>query len=78
MLRAFYDALLRGYRSRRARMKSTVANKTGRFTPSLEPLTPRVVPAVIALFSSSSGVLSVFGDNLDNSIEVSRNAAGII
>ena len=31
-----------------------------------------------ASFSASSGVLTVFGDNLDNNIEISRNAAGVI
>lgn len=35
--------------------------------------------AVIAVFATSSGgVLSVFGDNLDNTIVVSRNAAGVL
>ena len=34
--------------------------------------------AVTAQFSASSGVLSVFGDNLDNNIQISRNAAGVI
>ena len=34
--------------------------------------------AVTAQFTASSGVLSVFGDNLDNNIQISRNAAGEI
>ena len=34
--------------------------------------------AVTASFTASSGVLSVFGDNLDNNIQISRNAAGVI
>ena len=34
--------------------------------------------AVTAQFSPSSGVLTVFGDNLNNNIEISRNAAGVI
>ena len=34
--------------------------------------------AVTATFSASNGVLSVFGDNLDNNIQISRNAAGVI
>jgi len=34
--------------------------------------------AVTAVFSAPSGVLSVFGDSADNTIEVSRNAAGNI
>ena len=32
--------------------------------------------AVTATFTASNGVLSVFGDNLDNNIQISRNAAG--
>ena len=34
--------------------------------------------AIKASFSPSSGLLSVFGDNLDNTILVSRDAAGSI
>jgi hypothetical protein len=34
--------------------------------------------AVTANFSASTGVLSVFGDNLGNAVTISRNAAGII
>jgi Ca2+-binding RTX toxin-like protein len=41
---------------------------------SVESLSPRITPAVNAFFSS--GILSVTGDNLGNTIEVSRNAAG--
>ena len=36
------------------------------------------MPAVTATFSAGAGTLSVFGDNLDNNITVSRNAAGHI
>ena len=32
--------------------------------------------AVTAFFSAAAGTLSVFGDNLDNNITISRNAAG--
>jgi Ca2+-binding RTX toxin-like protein len=47
-----------------------------RATPigGLERLEVRTVPAVVATFSA--GVLSVVGDALDNTIMVSRNAAG--
>lgn len=38
----------------------------------------REVPAVTATFSAAAGTLSVFGDNLDNTITVSRNAAGTL
>jgi Ca2+-binding RTX toxin-like protein len=42
----------------------------------LESLEDRAVPAVTATFSA--GTLSVIGDNLDNNITISRNAAGTI
>ncbi len=44
----------------------------------LDRLERRDVPAVLAVFSPGSGQLVVFGDNLSNTIEVSRNAAGMI
>src|SRR5262245_21027933 len=49
-----------------------------RFVPGLESLESRLAPAVAAFFSPGSGVLSVFGDELDNTITVSRNAAGFL
>lgn len=48
------------------------------FQPAFEALDARLVPAIVASFSAQSGVLSVFGDNLGNTIEISRNAAGSI
>jgi Ca2+-binding RTX toxin-like protein len=42
----------------------------------LEPLSQRITPAVTASFAS--GILKVTGDNLDNTITVSRNAAGAV
>src|SRR5687767_10715058 len=42
----------------------------------IESLEGRTYFAVTASFSPSTGVLSVFGDSLDNTIVVSRNAAG--
>ncbi len=44
----------------------------------LEVLAERIAPAVTASFLPSAGVLSVFGDSLNNTITVSRNAAGTI
>jgi Ca2+-binding RTX toxin-like protein len=44
----------------------------------LELLDRRVLPAVTATFSAAQGVLSVTGDANDNTIAVSRNAAGSI
>jgi hypothetical protein len=45
---------------------------------TFEPLGLRITPAVNAFFSASSGVLTVFGDAQDNTIEISRNAAGTL
>lgn len=47
-----------------------------RFRLGLTSLEAREVPAVVASFSA--GTLTVFGDNLDNNIAISRNAAGAI
>jgi hypothetical protein len=44
----------------------------------VEPLEGRTLFAVTASFIPSAGQLSVFGDNLANTITVSRNAAGTI
>src|SRR4051794_21364808 len=46
--------------------------------PRLEALSERILPAVTATFTPSQGVLTVLGDNLDNTIALSRNAAGRI
>jgi Ca2+-binding RTX toxin-like protein len=48
----------------------------GRFLPQVEPLDERVLPAVTATFSA--GTLRVAGDEQDNTIVVSRDAAGTI
>jgi Ca2+-binding RTX toxin-like protein len=74
MLRALFQALLRGARRRAARLKSRLPTTPARFTPRLQSLDARDVPAVIATFSA--GTLSVFGDSLDNTIDISRDAAG--
>ncbi|MFL5241142.1 MAG: beta strand repeat-containing protein [Gemmataceae bacterium] len=61
--------------------KSRLAPKKarqGRFVPTLETLGERILPAVTASFSAGAGVLSVFGDSLNNTIVVSRDAAGHI
>jgi Ca2+-binding RTX toxin-like protein len=47
-----------------------------RFVPSLEALDDRIVPAVTAILRGP--VLSVIGDALDNTITISRDAAGNI
>jgi Ca2+-binding RTX toxin-like protein len=73
MLQRFLSALRRGSR-RRIRTQGPSA----RFRPAMVSLETREVLAVIATFSPGSGTLTVFGDNLDNSITVSRNAAGTL
>ncbi|HSQ58784.1 MAG TPA: calcium-binding protein, partial [Gemmata sp.] len=79
MLRTLYNAMLRGYRRGMARQNDPTPANAFRFAPSVEQLAPREVPAVTATFSSfGGGVLTVFGDQLDNTITISRNAAGSI
>src|SRR4051794_4856716 len=50
--------------------------KQGRFLPALEPLDQRILLAITASFSPTAGILSVFGDANNNTIVVSRDAAG--
>src|SRR3954451_24842957 len=71
MFRALLAALVRGSKKSAARTGHRAAP---RFVPSFDGLEVRAVPAVVASFSA--GILSVFGDNLDNTITVSRDAAG--
>jgi Ca2+-binding RTX toxin-like protein len=46
--------------------------------PVLEHLDERILLAITASFSPSAGIVSVFGDTQDNTIVVSRDAAGQI
>src|SRR5262249_19595446 len=48
----------------------------GRYLPQVEPLAERVLPAVTATLAA--GELRVTGDDLDNVITISRDAAGTI
>jgi hypothetical protein len=50
----------------------------GWFRPKLEALAERVLPAVTATFIAADGTLRVIGDDLDNTIVVSRDAGGTI
>jgi Ca2+-binding RTX toxin-like protein len=74
MLRAFLNGKLR----RRPAVRRARRRSPDRLVPACESLETRVVPAITGVFSASSGVLTVFGDALDNNIELSRNAAGNI
>ena len=48
------------------------------FALRVDELGQRIVPAVTATFRRRAGILSVFGDAQDNTITVSRDAAGKI
>src|SRR6266545_2237238 len=48
-----------------------------RFVPNLEALADRIVPTVTAILRGGA-LLSVVGDALDNTITISRDAAGTI
>jgi Ca2+-binding RTX toxin-like protein len=50
----------------------------GRPSLDLEALGNRIAPAIVAVFSAQSQVLNVLGDHLDNTITLSRDAAGNI
>jgi Ca2+-binding RTX toxin-like protein len=52
--------------------------KQGRPVPALESLADRILPAVTAVFVPPAGVLTVLGDAGNNTITVSRDAAGNI
>lgn len=54
------------------------AGRPRHWSPGFETLEDRRLLAVTATFSAASGVLNVYGDSADNTIEVSRNAAGAI
>ena len=49
-----------------------------RFAPEIESLSERILPAVTATFIPAVGLLSVTGDAQNNTIVVSRDAAGKI
>jgi Ca2+-binding RTX toxin-like protein len=65
----------------RSRLAKSAHQSSGRAAVDaavVETLEERQMFSVVASFSPSSHVLSVFGDNLANNITVSRNAAGQI
>jgi Ca2+-binding RTX toxin-like protein len=75
MLRAKIHNLLHGA-GRRTIPIRTKASRPLSFAPTLQFLEQREVPAVVALFAF--GQLSVFGDNADNTIEISQDSTGQI
>jgi Ca2+-binding RTX toxin-like protein len=62
-----------------SRPRFRVARRTPwRFIPRLDELDARLAPAVTASFLAGTGTLSVLGDVQDNTITISRSAAGQI
>ncbi len=76
MLRKFLERLFGRRLPRTSSRKRSAWTK--RWVPSLEPLGERIAPAVTASFFAQAGILAVIGDNLDNTIELSRDAGGTI
>src|SRR5262245_15127401 len=74
MLRKFLKLALRRLARRPRPARKSLWQ--GRYLPDLEALTERIAPAVTATFLPGAQVLSVFGDALNNTITVSRDAAG--
>jgi Ca2+-binding RTX toxin-like protein len=65
-------------KKRAARRAATRKKQPARLVPSVESLEPRLMLSVSAFFVPQVGLLTVTGDNLDNSIEVSSDAAGAL
>src|SRR5262245_50715092 len=61
-----------------AHRSSPKTSRPADFDSGFESLETRVMPAVTATFNPTAGTLTVLGDNLDNSIAISRNAAGTL
>ena len=74
MASSFLKALLRGRKRGLNRPRCRPAS----FGNQVDTLELRIVPAVTASFSAATGALTVMGDNQNNNIEISRNAAGNI
>jgi Ca2+-binding RTX toxin-like protein len=76
MLRSFWNRARR--RDSRGTRPPRRSPWRGWFIPALEPLSDRIAPAVTASFTPGTGVLTVLGDAQNNTIIISRNAAGTI
>src|SRR5262249_52845860 len=76
MLSAFLKRLVRRYARNPQPFRERFPQ--ARFLPALESFGDRIVPAVTASFTPSTGILTVFGDSQDNTITISRDAAGKI
>ena len=65
-------------RLRRSSKRRATVGKPPRPRLALEALDDRIMPSITSTFSAATGVLTVAGDELDNTIVVSRDAAGTI
>src|SRR5688572_26986841 len=74
MLLAFIKKLIRKRDRQLARRRFLAVNTR----PTFEHLDSRLALAVTAAFIPTSQTLTVFGDSLDNTITLSRDAAGKI
>ena len=74
MLKGKFDRLVR---DRGGRRRPARRDRAARFAV-LELLDERVMPSISASFFPAAGLLTVLGDANDNSVVVSRNAAGTI
>jgi Ca2+-binding RTX toxin-like protein len=60
------------------RQRQPIRTNPNRFVPALDVLDERILPAITASFNPAAGTLVVVGDQLDNTITISRNATGMI
>ena len=65
-------------KKRSARRSVTRRRRPARFVSGFEPMEPRLMLAVTASFMPAAQTLMIMGDAANNTIEVSRNAAGTI
>jgi Ca2+-binding RTX toxin-like protein len=70
--------MLKKIQSTKTPGQSTGEEQPASFDQGFETLENRLMPAVTATFNAGAGLLTVFGDALDNTIVVSRDAAGAL
>lgn len=75
MFRSWLRRLLQKASNRPLRSLRT-PSRWARFLPAFEALDDRVLPAITASFTPGTGILTVLGDVGNNTIVVSRDAAG--
>lgn len=78
MFRSLLQALLEGRRRRLARQPRVSSGSVRTGFAECESLEVRALLSASAIFSSTNGILTVTGDAQNNSLIVSRNAAGTL